>query len=185
MGAAVDKPQPKPPVRSPARRRRVLLVLHIVSSVGWLGISFTMLALAIAGRFPDHGSTRTAAYWAMHLFANVLVIPISLASLASGVLLGLTTKWGLLRHLWVTTKLAITTATAALSIFVLRGQIDTAYVHSSLHLEGAALSRAATSLVIAGTVSVSLYTLVVALSVFKPWGLTRRGRRRLRAVAAR
>jgi hypothetical protein len=149
-------------------------VLHIASSVGWLGISLTLLTLALAGRFPDDASTRTSAYWAMHVLGNVLVIPISLVSLGSGVLLGLGTKWGLLRHLWVTTKLVITTATAALSIFVLRAQINTAYVHSSLHLEGAALGRAATSLVFAGAVSVSLYTFVVVLSVFKPRGLTRR-----------
>lgn len=167
-----------PSMRLSRGQRKALLVTHIVSSVGWLGISLTLLTLAITGRFSDVVATRTSAYWAMHLLGDVLVVPISLISLLSGVLLGLGTAWGVFRHRWVTTKLTVTTATFALSIFALRAQISDAYVSSGPHLESSALAHAGTNLVIAGCVSVSLYTFTAVLSVFKPWGLTVWARRR-------
>ncbi len=41
------------------------------------------------------------------MFSIVFGIPLSLATLGTGVLLGLGTKWGVLRHRWVTAKLLV------------------------------------------------------------------------------
>jgi multisubunit Na+/H+ antiporter MnhG subunit len=150
----------------------VLLIVHIVSSVGWLGVSLTMLTLGLAGEFGDSDRTVEGAYWAAHLFVNVLVIPLSLISLASGVLVGLVTHWGLVRHKWVLTKLVLTTVTTCLGIFLLRPGVAEAY-HYSSHGDSVALRDAGRGLIGAGTVSTTTYLVITVISVIKPWGATR------------
>lgn len=159
-------------------QRKALLVVHVASSVGWLGVSLAMLVLAVGGRTSPPTAGAHHAYWAMRLFADTLVVPLSLAALASGILIGLGTPWGLLRHRWVLTKLVLTTIATGLSIFALRPQIAVAYHVSGTAGDAGALARAGSSLLAAGSVSVSLYLFITIVSVFKPWGPTRYGRGR-------
>jgi hypothetical protein len=47
----------------------------------------------------------TASYELLALFTVLFGIPLSFISLLSGIVLGVGTKWGILRYAWVTTKL--------------------------------------------------------------------------------
>ncbi len=165
-------------------QRRALLCLHVIASVGWLGASAVMLTLSLTAWASDSGETVASAYWAEHLVGPLLLLPLSLLSLASGVLLGLGSPWGLVRHVWVLVKLVLTTVAVLLTPFVLLHQIDLAYAHSRNGLAG--LGQVPRNLRDAGIVSTALYTFVTVVSVLKPWGLTRWGRaRRSRLLAAR
>jgi hypothetical protein len=62
----------------------------------------------------------------MGLLAETVLVPLAVAALATGVLLGLGTPWGLTRHAWVLTKLALTTGTATAAVFVLRPALNRA-----------------------------------------------------------
>ncbi len=86
------------PRRLTRTRRRALVTLHVALSVGWLGGSMVMLTLAIAARASQPAAGTRSAYWAMHLLADVLLIPLSLSVLLIGVLVAATTPWGLLRY---------------------------------------------------------------------------------------
>ncbi|CAM5490363.1 hypothetical protein SATRM34S_03511 [Streptomyces atroolivaceus] len=73
---------------------------------------------------------------------------------------------GLVRHRWVWTKLWLTMITTGLSIFSLRPGI-----------EAAARGTTRVDLVVAPSVAAATYVFITAISVLKPWGPTRRGRR--------
>ncbi|MFB7475660.1 DUF2269 domain-containing protein [Kitasatospora sp. NPDC056184] len=163
-------------LRLPRHARRVWLVVHVACSVGWLGLTAGVLALGIAGRFSDDPDTVRAAYLAQRIFADWLLIPVSLLSLLSGVLLSLGTTWGLLRHRWVATKFWLTLAATLASIFALR-----AFIHDAAGQVAAGTvppdGRAPHVLVIAPSVALTIYLFATVLSVVKPWGMTKRGRR--------
>ncbi|MFJ3584467.1 DUF2269 domain-containing protein [Streptomyces sp. NPDC090127] len=147
--------------------RRALLVVHVAVSVSWLGLSVGLLALGITAYTTGDLSLTEAAYRAMKVFADWLLAPVAVVTLASGLVLSLGTPWGLARHRWVWTKFWITLATAAATVFALRPEIEHA----------AAAGTPDPSLVVAPTVSMVAYLFMTAISVLKPWGLTRRGRR--------
>jgi hypothetical protein len=157
--------------RLPRRIRRAFLVAHVTVSVGWLGISLCLLTLAIAGAHePD--ALAVTAYTAMKLFADWLLLPVALLSLTTGLVLSLGTQWGLARHRWVWVKFWLTLAATGLTVFAFKPGAD----------EAAALVAAgepvpSTDLLFPPAVSLSLYAFLTAVSVLKPWGLTRRGRR--------
>ena len=88
-GGALIQPLPKPV-------RQVWLVLHVVCSVGWIGVEVAVLTLYLAGR-----------YDAATLLANGFFLPATLLVLVTGVVLGIGTKWGLFRYYWVLAKLVI------------------------------------------------------------------------------
>ena len=142
--------------------RKLLLTTHIGASVGLLGTDATVLLLAVTGA---RGREPAAVYPAAQLIGSLVLVPAALLSLATGVLLGLLTPWGLFRHWWVTAKLVLTTAGAVLSL-VVRTPALTALADGaggSLPLELVRDSGAASG--------VLLVTLV--LSVYKPFGRIR------------
>jgi hypothetical protein len=89
------------------RLRKFALTAHVTSSVGWLGAVAGFLALAIAGLISPDGQLVRAAYLAMKLTAWYIIVPLSLASLLTGLVQSLGTKWGLFRHYWILAKLLI------------------------------------------------------------------------------
>ncbi|MFK4269354.1 DUF2269 family protein [Streptomyces milbemycinicus] len=161
----------QPNLSRPARR--ALLVVHVVVSVGWLGLTLCLLALGIAGAASGSADTAEAAYRAMKIFGDWLIAPISLASLLSGVALSLGTPWGLARYRWVYIKFWLTVPAVGASIVALRAEIASAAGDASA---GRAVPSAV-DLVIAPSVALGVYLFLTAISVLKPWGLTARGRR--------
>lgn len=158
-------------LRRPARR--ATLVVHVIAAAGWLGLTLGLLALAFAAITTDSAAVTEAAARSMKLFADWLVLPLALLTLLSGLLLSLGTPWGLARHRWVYTKFWLTLATTAASAFVLRPGInDTVAIVSA----GAPVTDP-TDLIAGPIVSLSAYLFMTVISVLKPWGLTRRGRK--------
>jgi hypothetical protein len=90
------------------RLRKFALTVHVSSSVGWLGAVGSFLALAIAGLISQDAQFVRAGYLAMEFTTWFVIVPLSLASLLSGLVQGLGTPWGLFRHYWVLAKLLLT-----------------------------------------------------------------------------
>ncbi|MFD1150542.1 hypothetical protein [Saccharothrix hoggarensis] len=149
------------------RARKWWLVLHVVSSVGWLGVTIGMLALALAA------FDAPALYPAMSLLGDVVVLPLALTALATGVVLSLGTKWGLVKHRWVLVKFALTVVAVVATTFSLRSGLHEAAASAS---DGTAVGAVGTDVLVAACVSLTFYTVNTVLSVFKPWGRTRWGR---------
>ena len=98
--------------------RRALLTLHIVSAVGLLGSVAALLVAGIRAATRSDVMEAHAIYELMSVLPFALGIPFSFVALGSGILLGLTSRWGLVRHWWVTGKLALLVATILLGALV-------------------------------------------------------------------
>lgn len=88
--------------------RKFALTAHVTSSVGWLGAVASFLALAVAGLTSQDALTVRAAYLAMDMITGFVIVPLSLASLLTGLVQSLGTAWGLFRHYWILAKLLLT-----------------------------------------------------------------------------
>lgn len=153
-----------PRFRLAPRTRKGIVVLHVISSVAILGQVWVNAVLAtLALRTP--GAAR-AAYSFMQDLVYASAAPLSLLSLLSGIVLGLGTKWGVLRFRWVAAKLVLLVLTVLSGITVQGPLLDQLLVAPSPSLQAANLVTTAGQFVL----------LVVAtwLSVFKPGGRLRR-----------
>lgn len=98
------------------RWRKAVLVLHVITSVGLLGVDAAILVLTTAGGL---GSDPLTTYPATRLLGTTLVVPLAVAALATGVALGAFTRWGLVRYWWVLIKLVLTAGGTVLAVLVL------------------------------------------------------------------
>jgi hypothetical protein len=157
------------------RSRQVLLVTHVTTGVSLIGADLAVLALGISGWA---GADPRAAYPAMSLVATWLLGPLAVVALGSGLLLATRGGWGLLRHAWVTIKLAVTATLTALVVFVVRPGLARA-ADAGTGLDPQAVLTEAQRLLYAVTPAATLTLLVlnVALGVVKPALWTRAGRR--------
>jgi len=155
------------------RLQKIALLAHITVSVGWFGAVLPYLALAIAALASRDESLVRAACLSMNLIGWFVIVPLSLAALASGLIQSLGTRWGLLRHWWIVAKLVLTVFAVVVlwqhmrdvsrvSAMVNGGMLSSANLHPEIiHSAGGLLVLLA----------------IMILSVFKPRGMTPYGRR--------
>jgi len=164
------------------RLRKFALAAHVASSVGTLGAVAGFLALAITGLTSVDAQTVRAAYLAMEMIAWYVIVPLVLASLLTGLVQSLGTTWGLFRHYWVLVKLLLTVLVAIILLLQM-GQIsDLAGVAAETTLSSADLREARRSLAIHAAGGLLVLLLPVALSLYKPRGMTRHGWRKRHAL---
>lgn len=150
--------------------RRWTLFAHIVSSVGWLGVEAAMLALGVLGILASDPAVVTSAYLIAGELGAIFYFPASLLALTSGVLLGIGTKWGLLRYYWVAAKLVINIALFLGGNLLVIPEFVAA---SAAAANGARIGDTRIMLLSAMTAGVTLLLVATLLSTFTPWGKTR------------
>jgi uncharacterized membrane protein len=162
------------------RTRKLVLVLHVVSAVGWLGMHIGNVTFAITGLVTADPGTQHTAFRAVDMLGGMLLIPISLIAFVTGLTLALGTRWGLVRHWWVLTKFVLTLIPVILiPLSLLPGyRALAALVNEAPPGQLVDVGTSGPSLVIAAIVSTTMYLTSATLSVFKPWGRTRWGGRR-------
>lgn len=159
--------------------RKFALTVHVIVSVGWLGIVAGFLALAIAGLIcPDVELVR-ASYVAMDLIYRTVVIPLGLASLATGIISSLGTDWGLLRHYWVVVKLLLTVPAVWLMLVHLQPVAYVARAALAMTSSGNDLVGMRVQLIVYAVAALLVLLTAIGLSTFKPRGRTRYGTHRL------
>jgi hypothetical protein len=157
-----------------ARMRQGVLVVHIVSAGAWIGIDVVMGVLVFRALGTDDGNVKALCYRALELFAIWPLIVTGLVCLASGVVLGLGTKWGLVRYWWVAIKLALNVILVALVSFALRPGVAELAEQGRRFVAGEPATLAAGDMVFPPIVSTSALLVATALAVFKPWGRIRK-----------
>ena len=163
------------------RVRKAALTAHITLSVGWLGAVAAFLVLSIAGLVSRDGDVVRAVYLAMDLIGRFAIVPLGLTALATGLIQALGTQWGLFRHYWILVKFLLTIGATILLL-----------LHQFTAVAGAArramgtppgvlpeVGRLGPQLVGDAALGLLVLLLITTLSVFKPWGMTRYGRREL------
>lgn len=159
--------------------RKFALTAHVIASVGWLGAVISVLALAITGVASDDPETVSAVYLAMDLTSWSVLVPLALASLTTGIIQSLGTKWGLMRHYWVLAKLLITlVATLVLLLYTQTlGHLAGVAAQTTLSTEDLAVLQTPSVVLHAG-VALLLLLVATVLAIYKPAGLTRYGWRK-------
>jgi hypothetical protein len=169
------------------RARKAVLTVHIVSAGAWVGID--VLVAVLAGVALGDGSADTSGL-ALRALAEFVVTPMlvsALVCLGSGLLLGLATKWGLVRYWWVAVKLVMNLVLCTLILVALRpGMADVGRAGAAIEA-GQVPVTDISFLAYPPTVSLTALAVATLLSVYKPWGrVGRRARRRPgRAAEAR
>ena len=161
--------------------RRLVLVVHITSSVGWIGAVATSLALAVVAVATDDIVATRAVYIVLEPMGRYVLMPLAVASFASGVLQSVGTRWGLFWHYWVIVKLLINVVSAAVLFTYLETLAMLATVaRASPATDAAVLQDPSPVLHSAGALVLLLGATV--LSVYKPRGMTRYGQRQAHAL---
>ncbi len=101
------------------------------------------------------------------------MVVLGLVSLVTGLLLGLGTKYGLLRYWWVAVKLVINVVLLALVLVLLMPGLNDVRADGSALLAGGDPAVDVSKLAMPPIVSLVALTVATVLSVFKPWGRTR------------
>jgi hypothetical protein len=157
--------------------RRAALAVHLAVSVGWVGAVAAYLALDLSAATSADAAMLRAAYIGMGLIAGSVIVPLALASLVTGLIVSLGTKWGLVRHWWVLVSLALTVF-ATVVLLVETGTIAAyAAVAANPTVSDAELRALGSTLLHSVGGSVVLL-IVLVLNVFKPPGVTPYGWRK-------
>jgi hypothetical protein len=156
--------------------RRVVLLVHLVTSLGWLGADVVVGVLAVTGFTSDDPSLVAASYTALHTFAVPVLLTLGLGSLGSGLLLGLASRWGVVRTRWVLVKLLIDLVLVALVPLLLQPRLAEVARQARQVDPGLAdrLGRLPLDLLFPAFVSGTALVVAAVLGVWKPWGPTRR-----------
>ena len=165
---------PAPVARLGRRARRAVLTVHILGAGAWIGIDVVLGVLVFTAMLTSSTATEALSYRALELFAVWPLLAAGLVTLASGIALGLGTKYGLVRYWWVSMKLVLNVVLVVLVAFALRPGLAEAAAYGEVLAAGGSARSDVGSLVFPPVVSgVALVTATV-LSVFKPWGRLRR-----------
>jgi hypothetical protein len=169
------------------RLRKLALSVHLTVSIGWIGSVLAYVALGLSAATTDDDRTLRAAWIAMDVTGWYVIVPLAIASVVTGLVMALGTKWGLVRHYWVLYSFIMTVVAAVVLVLhmpdvsalanVARGGATGADgKHLLGQLRSGDLLHPSLGLVVLLTVQV--------LNIYKPTGMTRYGRRRQRAERA-
>lgn len=150
--------------------RSLLLPVHVILGVGWAGAVAVFLALAVTGVGGDDVIVRAAAI-AMDVTARYVITPLSVAAPATGLLLALGTRWGVLKHYWLVFKLVLTipsTALLTLHMGPIRQIADVAINGGPMATVAALRQQTALD----ASIALAVLVAVAALGVIKPRGTT-------------
>jgi uncharacterized membrane protein len=157
----------------PPRLRKASRALHVASSVGWFGAVAAFLALAIAAATIDDGPTLRAAYISMEVIGWAALVPLSIASLTTGIVHSLGTQWGLIRHYWVIIKLLITVISTVILLLYMETLTALADVARDANVSiGLGEVLPSFSPVLHSAAALLALALALGLSIYKPRGLT-------------
>lgn len=163
--------------------RKLALAAHLTVSIGWVGAVAAYLALDVTAATSGDAQTLRAAYLGMDSVARFVIVPLAVASLLTGLVMSLGTKWGLFRHYWVLISLVLTVVATGVLLVETRaisslGDMAADPTTSAEHL------RAMPSTLVHSVGGTVVLLVVLVLNMYKPQGLTRYGWRKLQAERA-
>ena len=163
--------------------RKITLTAHITFSIGWLDAVAAFLAISIVGLTSHDPELVRGTYLSMDLISKFVIIPMCFGALGTGLIEAFCTPWGLIRYYWVVLKFGLTILA---TILLLMHQFK-AIARAAKHVSEATATQLfipdftlfQVELVRKSALAIGLLLAITILGVFKPWGLTSYGRRKL------
>lgn len=161
----------------PPALRKIALATHLSVSVGWIGAVTAYLALDVTVTTGQDPQSVRSAWISMGMIASWIIVPLAVASLLTGLVMALGTKWGLLRHWWVLISLVLTVVATVVLIS------ETGVISGAAAIAADPSTSTEQLLALPSTLPHSIGGLVVllviqVLNVHKPQGMTRYGWRK-------
>ncbi|WP_394620394.1 hypothetical protein JNUCC0626_15195 [Lentzea sp. JNUCC 0626] len=156
------------------RARKAVLLVHVLSAAAWLGIDLALGILVVVALSTTDTSTAGVAIQSIDLFAIWPMFGASIVCMVSGVVLGLGSKYGLVRYWWVAIKLVLNVGMSLLIAFSLRPGVAEAARIGERMLGGDPAAVISSEMLYPVVVAPTLLLIAYVLSVFKPWGRVRK-----------
>lgn len=151
--------------------RKLALAVHLTLSVGWIGAVAAYMALDVTTVTSRDVQTLRGAYLAMGLIARSIIVPLAVASLITGLVMALGTKWGLFRHYWVLISLLMTIVATTVLLLEIR-----AINHIATMARDPAISpedlRALPNTLVHSAGGTLVLLVILVLNIYKPEGMT-------------
>jgi hypothetical protein len=161
----------------PPRLRKFALSSHITLAVGWIGAVAGYIALDVAAATSQDAKTLRAASLAMELIALYVIVPLALASLLSGLIMSVGTKWGLFRHYWVLISLLLTIIATVVLLFETQTIRYFAEIAADPTTSGDDL-RALGNTLVHSVGGIAVLLVILVMNMYKPRGMTQYGWRK-------
>lgn len=155
--------------------RKAVLTVHIISAVGWLGVDAVFAVFVVITMTATDPMLLGVSYYALDVFVFWGLITAGLICLASGLLLGWGTKWGVLRYWWVAVKLGLNIVLTLLVPFALAPTLADSGEYGSQLLTGVVTAGPPEDLIFPIVVAPTALVVAIVLSIYKPWGKIRKG----------
>jgi uncharacterized membrane protein len=157
-----------------ARTRKSVLLVHIASAGAWLGIDVVMAVLVFTALRTDDDRTKALSFEALELVAVWPLLTLGMVCLLTGILLGLGSRYGLVRYWWVVVKLALNLVLSGLVLVALAPEVADAAGRARQFDAGLPAPLGVGDLIFPPIVSPTALLVAMVLAVFKPWGRIRR-----------
>jgi hypothetical protein len=144
--------------------RKLLVALHVVTSIGWMGQALALFTLIMYGL---SSGDRRSAYQMATVIDEHLLASLCNAAAFTGIMLAALTPWGFFRHWWVLVKFAITLTQLYSGIFVLSPNLAAATDAAVQGRDRPVGALAAGSLLMASAIAFQAW-----VSLAKPWRRT-------------
>ncbi|MGH3935796.1 MAG: hypothetical protein ACRDS1_12605 [Pseudonocardiaceae bacterium] len=126
------------------------------------------MALEVTGLSAGDPVVQGGIAAAMGALASCVLIPVVFISLTSGLVLALSTPWGLVRHWWVLAKCGIAVVLTTTGLVLMLPRLDQVVAGNGEPVQLQTL--------LARSLALVLLLAATGLSVVKPWGKTPHGR---------
>lgn len=163
--------------------RNLALATHLACSVGWIGAVAAYLTLDVTVATAGDPYVLRAAWTGMGLISSWAIVPLAFASLVTGLVMAVGTKWGLFRHWWVVISLLLTLG-ATLVLLQEAGVITHAATVAANPGTSDRVLRELPSTLPHSIGGMLVLLTVQVLNIYKPKGLTPYGWRRQEASRA-
>ena len=159
--------------------RKLALVSHITVTVGWIGSALAYLALVVSAMVSQEPQTLRAAWIAMGVIGWIVIVPLAVASVLTGLVMSLGTAWGLVRHYWVLASFVL--AVVATAVLLQHMQTVSFFANVAAQRDSTAavaeLRGALRAELLHAGLGLVVLLLIEVLNVYKPQGMTAFGRR--------
>jgi len=171
----MNQPLARPSVRwrLDGTARKSILVVHIASAGVWLGIDVVMAVLVFTALGSDDNRIKALSYQALELVAVGPLLVTGLVCLLTGILLGLSSRYGLVRYWWVAAKLVLNLVLTGLVLVALAPEVAAHAEQARQFDAGLPGALGVGNLIFPPIVSPTALLVAMVLAVFKPWGRIR------------
>ncbi|MTI84851.1 MAG: DUF2269 family protein [Firmicutes bacterium] len=158
--------------------QKALKSIHIFLVCAWIGAGVSMIVLGFAKEHITNGDELYAFNASIKFIDDFVVIPAAIGTLLTGLLFSWLTNWGFFKFNWIIVKWVATVAQILFGTFFLgpwvNGSTTIADAERLQALQNQTYLYFSQMNKYFGILQVSLLVVVVFISVFKPWGKSRK-----------